>query len=43
VSEGPRKTRIPPEHQRQLLVMAVYGLSLVIALVIIAVILHFLG
>ena len=43
MSNGPRKTRLPPEHQRAMLMMAIYGLSLVLALVVVAVLLHFLG
>jgi hypothetical protein len=42
VSDGPRKTRLPPEHQRALLMMAITGVSLVIALAAIAVLLRIL-
>ena len=43
VSSGPRKTRIPPEQQRAILVMLVTGAALLIALAIIGVLLHYLS
>jgi hypothetical protein len=43
MSDRPRKTRMPPEFQRQMLVMAISGLSLVVVLVLIALLLHFVS
>jgi hypothetical protein len=43
MSDDRRRSRLPPEHQRAVLMMAIYGLSLVLGLVIVAVLLHYLG
>jgi hypothetical protein len=43
VSDRPRKTRIPPDYQRQMLIMAISGLAFVVVLALIGVILHFVG
>ncbi len=38
-----RKTRMPPGYQRQMLVMAISGLSLIVVLSLIGLLLHFVG
>jgi hypothetical protein len=43
VSDRPRKTRIPPDYQRQMLIMAISGLAFVVVLALIGLILHFVG
>ena len=43
MSDRPRKTRMPPEYQRQMLVMAISGLAFVVVLALIGLILHFVG
>ena len=43
MSNGPRKTRVPPEHQRAVLLMLVSGGALIAALVIIGALLHYLS
>ena len=43
MSDRPRKTRMPPEHQRQMLVMAISGLSFIVVLALIGLLLHFIG
>jgi len=39
----PRKTRMPPGYQRQMLVMAISGLSFIVVLTLIGLLLHFVG
>jgi len=39
----PRKTRMPPGYQRQMLVMAISGLSFIVVLALIGLLLHFVG
>ncbi len=43
MSDGPRKSRMPPGHQRQTLVMAISGLSFILVLALIGLLLHFFG
>jgi hypothetical protein len=43
MSDGPRKSRMPPGHQRQMLVMAISGLSFILVLALIGLLLRFLG
>lgn len=43
MSDRPRKTRIPPDYQRQMLIMAISGLTFVVVLALIGLILHFVG
>ena len=43
MSNGPRKTRVPPEHQRAALMMLVTGAALIAALVILGVLLHYVS
>jgi hypothetical protein len=43
MSGRPRKTRMPPTYQRQMLVMAISGLSFIVVLALIGLLLHFVG
>jgi hypothetical protein len=43
MSDHPRKTRMPPQHQHQMLVMAISGLSFIVVLALIGLLLHFVG
>ncbi len=43
MSDGLRKTRMPPGYQRQMLVMAISGLSFIVVLALIGLLLHFVG
>ena len=43
MSGRPRKTRMPPGYQRQMLVMAISGLSFIVVLALIGLLLHFVG
>jgi hypothetical protein len=43
MSDGPRQPLLPPGQQRQILVMAISGLSFVVVLALIGLLLHFLG
>ena len=43
MSDRPRKTRMPPGYQRQMLVMAISGLSFIVVLALIGLLLHFVG
>jgi hypothetical protein len=43
MSDEPRKSRLPPDQRRQILVMAISGLSFVVVLALIGLLLHFVG
>jgi hypothetical protein len=43
MSYGPRKTRLPPGYQRQVVIMAISGFTFVVVLALIGLLLHFVG
>jgi len=43
MSDPPRKSLLPPGYRRQMLLMALSGLSFVVVLALIGLLLHFLG
>ncbi len=43
MSDDPRKSRLPPGYQRQVVIMAISGFSFVLVLALIALLLRFIG